>query len=144
MQYRRHVIPTHLQVVDKALYGLALGQVMTILIGLALGYGLSQQVPQLILPLRIGLITGAGLLAAGVALIRPHGRGLDVWLFVLLRYSAMPKRSVWQPAEPQPEAWRSGEEDWIEFAPALPQPATGGPIPPPAATTGMDRTGLHP
>lgn len=31
MQYRRHVIPTHLQVVDKALYGLALGQVMTIL-----------------------------------------------------------------------------------------------------------------
>lgn len=143
MQYRRHVMPTHLQVVDKALYGLALGQVMTILIGLALGYGLCQQVPQLSLPLRIGLIAGSGLLAAGVALIRPSGRGLDVWLFVLLRYSARPKRSVWQPAEPQPEAWRSGEGDWIEFAPTLPHRSIGGSISPPASA-GVDRSGLQP
>lgn len=94
MTTKRHEIPTHLNVEDKAFYGLSVRQVMYLTVGAASGYGLWNQWEALPVGLRLGVALACFLLAAAVALIRPHGRGLEEWAFVALHYAAVPKVCV--------------------------------------------------
>ena len=114
---RRHEIPTHLNVEDRAFYGLTIRQVMYLTVGAAGGYALWNQWPSLPLVIRVLLVVPPLLLALIFALVRPHDRSLDEWLFVALHYATVPKVSVWQPRDPEPEG---GEVDsWKELAPRI-------------------------
>ena len=115
----RHEIPTHLNIEDRALYGLTIRQVMYLTVGAAGGYELWNQWPALPLLVRALLIAPPLLLALIFALVRPHGRSLDDWLFVVLHHVAVPKVSVWRPCESVPEHGRRDGAGWEELAPRI-------------------------
>ncbi len=94
----RHEIPTHLDASDRAFLGLTMRQLLSAACGLALAYGALGDLP---LPLAARVILAAWVLLATVALVlwRPAGRPLEEWAFVLLRYHAAPRVSVWRPRE---------------------------------------------
>lgn len=117
MAAKRHEIPTHLNVEDRAFYGLSARQFTYLIVGLATSYGLWNQWPDLPVAVRLALAVACFALAAAVALVRPHGRGLEEWAFVLLHYAAAPKASVWRPREPDPVAWRPSATGWAELSP---------------------------
>jgi hypothetical protein len=94
----RYEIPTHLNVEDKAFAGLTMRQLLTAAVGLALAYGAASEPA---LPMPVGLVA-AGVVLLAVALLalwRPAGRPLEDWAFVLLRFWAIPRISVWRPRE---------------------------------------------
>ncbi|HZR97752.1 MAG TPA: PrgI family protein [Chloroflexota bacterium] len=113
----RHEIPTHLNVEDKAFFGLSVRQVMVLTVGLSTAYGLWTGWPGLSSALRAALAVVALTLALVLALVRPHGRGLEEWLFVVLHYLRTPRVAVWRPREPHHDAWDRGESAWAETAP---------------------------
>ena len=119
MAQQRHEIPTHLNVEDRAIYGLTIRQVMYLTIGLAGGYGLWNQLSALPLILRGGLALLCLVLALTFALLRPHGRSLDEWAFVALHHAAMPKVSVWRPREPKLSDQQEYSSDWEDLMPHL-------------------------
>ena len=94
----RHEIPTHLGVADKAVLGLTMRQLLSAAAGLSLAYGAAGDLP---LPLPLRLCAAALVLAAVLPLVfwRPAGRPLEEWVFVLLRYRAVPRTAVWRPRE---------------------------------------------
>jgi hypothetical protein len=115
----RHEIPTHLNVEDKAFYGLSARQFTFLMAGLASAYGLWQQWPDLPLSVRLALAGCCLLLTAALTLIRPHGRGLEEWAFVFLHYLMLPKLAVWRPCPPEPDSGARSAGEWEEFAPCL-------------------------
>lgn len=115
----RHEIPTHLNVEDRAFYGLTIRQVMYLIVGASGGYELWNQWPALPLLIRGLLVVPPLLLALIFALVRPHGRSLDEWFFVALHHAAVPKVSVWQPREPEKEHGRRDSAGWEELAPQI-------------------------
>ena len=115
----RHETPTHLNVEDRAFYGLTVRQMMWLTVGCAGGYGLWIQWPGLPAGPRLAIAALCLVCAVMLALVRPHGRGLEEWGFVVLRYAAIPKVSVWRPREPQPAAWRRHGPDWAELTPRV-------------------------
>jgi hypothetical protein len=116
---RRHEIPTHLNVEDRAFYGLTIRQVMYLTVGASGGYELWNQWPGLPLVIRALLVAPALLLALVFALVRPHGRSLDEWLFVALHHAAVPKVSVWQPRELKPDSRHLESAGWQDLAPQI-------------------------
>ncbi|MDQ2743484.1 MAG: PrgI family protein [Chloroflexota bacterium] len=116
---RRHEIPTHLNIEDRALYGLTVRQVMYLTVGAAGGYEFWNQCPALPLLVRALLVAPPLLLALIFALVHPHGRSLDDWLFIALHHVAVPKVSVWRPREPESEQERRDGPGWEELAPRI-------------------------
>jgi len=116
---RRHEIPTHLNVEDRAIYGLTIRQVMYLTVGAASGYGLWNQWPVLPIPLRALLVAVPVVLALTFALLRPADRPLDEWIFVGLHHLALPKRTVWRVRELSGSDWISTDADWKELRPEL-------------------------
>ena len=114
---RRHEVPTHLNVEDKLLLGLSVRQFTVLLAGASAAYGIWSGAPDWPAPLVYGLVAAVALGAAGLAFVRPLGRGLEEWAFALAHYRAMPKLVVWRPAEPNPTDWRPAGADWAELAP---------------------------
>ena len=88
----RHEIPTHLNVEDRAFYGLSVRQVMYLTGGFSLGYSLWTQWGDALPELRIAMAVTCALVAIILALIRPAGRGFEEWAFVVLRYLVIPRR----------------------------------------------------
>jgi hypothetical protein len=119
MAPQHHEIPTHLNVEDKAFFGLAVRQVMVLTVGLAAGYGLWTGWPYLLPLLRGGIAAAGLLLAVLLALVRPHGRGLEEWLFVAVHYARTPRASVWRPREPARAPWEARGGTWAAVAPRL-------------------------
>lgn len=115
----RHEIPTHLNVEDKAFYGLTARQVMVLIAGASSGYGLWNQWPALPMALRIGLAASCMFLAAAIAFVRPHGRGLEEWAFVAVHYITLPKTSVWRPREIDVTKPNEAETSWAELSPRI-------------------------
>jgi hypothetical protein len=115
----RHEIPTHLNVEDKAFFGLSVRQVMVLTVGLSTAYGLWTGGPELSSIVRAALAAVALIFALVLALVRPHGRGLEDWLFVVLHYLRTPRVAVWQPPEPHRDACERGESAWAETTPHL-------------------------
>ena len=116
---RRHEIPTHLNVEDKAFFGLTVRQLTVLTVGLSTGYALWSGWPELAPGVRAGLAVACFLLATAFALVRPGGRGLEEWVFVALHYLATPRASTWRPREPDPADWRPGRAAWEELDPRL-------------------------
>ena len=115
---RRHEIPTHLNVEDRAIYGLTIRQVMYLIVGGAGGYALWNQWPGLPLALRGAIVLPCLLAALILALMRPYGRGLDEWLFVALHHFAVARASVWRPRESHLIGSET-ENTWEELVPSL-------------------------
>lgn len=119
MTRKRHEIPTHLNVEDRAFYGLSVRQVMVLTVGFSGAYALWNQWPDLIVPARLGLAVACLLVATALALLRPGGRSFEEWAFVIVRYAAIPRTVVWRPAEPDPRSWLPVETPWEPLSPIL-------------------------
>ena len=119
MTLRRHEIPTHLNVEDRAFYGLSARQAMHLIVGVSASYGLWNQWLDLAVGLRLALAVGCLAFATALALLRPHGRGLEEWVFVILRYAARPKAAVWHPREPAPNHPQPSAARWEDLEPRL-------------------------
>ena len=118
---RRHEIPTHLNVEDRAFFGLSVRQVLYLVTGLAGAYGLWQQSQQWsALPpaIRVAVACAVLLLAAAFALVRPQHRGLEEWVFVAAHYACVPKAAAWgrQPADPLARE-QTPDAGWAVLAP---------------------------
>jgi hypothetical protein len=115
----RHEIPTHLNVEDRAVYGLSVRQLTYLIVGSSGAYAIWSSWPDLPDELRGAAAAAAVLLAAAFAFVRPGARGLEEWALAALRYLATPKRAVWRAREPDPSAWRRDPAAWAEAEPRL-------------------------
>jgi hypothetical protein len=114
---RRHEIPTHLNVEDRAVYGLSVRQLTFLIAGASSGYAAWSEWPDLPVELRAAAAALCVLLAATFALLRPGARPLEEWAFAALHHAATPKRALWRVAEPDPADWRPTAAAWAELAP---------------------------
>lgn len=119
MTVMRHEIPTHLNVEDRAFYGLSVRQVMILTVGFSGAYAFWNQWSDLLVPARLALAGACLLLTATFALIRPAGRTLEEWAIVALRYLVLRKVAIWRPREPDLRSWRPPMEHWEELSPTL-------------------------
>jgi hypothetical protein len=115
----RHEIPTHLNVEDKAFFGLSARQLMHLVVGLAGAYSAWSQWPEWPAEARVAIAATVFLCAAVVALVRPGSRSLEEWAIVALHYWLTPKRAVWRRPEPVVADWRPAEAAWAELAPRV-------------------------
>src|SRR4030081_3974452 len=93
---RIYELPTHLQVEDVLIAGLTARQLVRLMVGASLAYGLWDQTATLPMFVRFsatGVLALAGLL---LALIRPAGRPLDQWLIAALLYAVSPHKQLWR------------------------------------------------
>ncbi|MFN8472187.1 MAG: PrgI family protein [Anaerolineae bacterium] len=117
MNHQRHEIPTHLNVEDKAFYGLSVRQVMYLTVGISGAYALWNNWPDLSLGIRVAIAIVCVLAALVLAFVRPYGRGLEEWAFVALRYIAIPKTAIWRPELPPQPKDPDGEGRWAPLTP---------------------------
>ncbi len=112
MRGQRHRIPTHLNIEDKAILGLTLREVACVGLGVLSGFAAYDRLAAAPPPLRLlaGLLGLAG--GAGGAFIRPLGRGLEEWCFVVLHYLATPRHALWHPRPPDPAGWATRGDEW--------------------------------
>ena len=115
----RHEIPTHLNVEDRAIYGLSVRQLTYLIAGTSGAYAIWSSWPDLPDELRGAAALLALLAAAAFALVRPGARGLEEWAFSALHHLATPKRAVWRAREPDPDEWRHDAAAWAEVEPRL-------------------------
>ena len=116
---RRHEIPTHLNVEDKAFLGLSVRQFMDLCAGLAGSYGLWNQWPALPAGLRLAIALAALALAVSMALLRPGGRRLEEWAFALLRYLIVARTSIWSATGSGPRERRAPDGAWEDLHPRV-------------------------
>jgi hypothetical protein len=117
MATRRHEIPTHLNVEDKALYGLSVRQVTYLTSGFSVGYGLWNQTGDLPIEARAACAASCALVAILFAVVRPGGRGLEEWAFVALRFAVVSRVCVWRPRDPHEAAQGADGGAWADLAP---------------------------
>jgi hypothetical protein len=112
---RIYELPTHLEVEDQLIAGLTARQLLRLMIGASLAYGVWDQAPWLPQEIRLGL---AGALAvAGVvfALLQPRGRSLDGWLLAAALFLLLPRRLVWRPGAAQQRKPRPDQAGWADL-----------------------------
>ena len=92
---RVYELPTHLQVEDVLIAGLTARQLVRLMVGASLAYGLWDQTAAL--PMLVRLSATVVLAVAGLllALIRPAGRPLDQWLLAALLFAVSPHKQLW-------------------------------------------------
>ena len=90
-------LPTHLQVEDALIAGLTARQLLRLVIGVSLAYGMWDQVVWLPPEVRLALAAVLAVIGILFALLRPGGRPLDQWLLVGLLFVVLPRRLVWRP-----------------------------------------------
>jgi hypothetical protein len=111
---RVYELPTHLQVEDQLIAGLTARQLLRLVIGGSLAYGVWDQAAWLPNEVRLGL--GGALALGGVlfALLRPYGRPLDQWLLAGLLFLVLPRRLGWRATVPAQQEPRE-QADWAEL-----------------------------
>lgn len=117
MDLNRHEIPTHLNVEDRAFYGLSVRQVMILTGGFSLGYGLWNQWGDVLPEVRLALAVTCAIAAVTIALVHPGGRGCEEWAIVLLRYLTIPRHSIWQPIDRGTTTEHAADDHWVDLAP---------------------------
>lgn len=122
MALARHEIPTHLNVEDRAFYGLSVRQFTDCIAGLAGSYSLWNQTTSLPSQLRLLLVGLSLLLTAAMVLLKPGGRRLDQWLFAAVLYLLSPKATTWRRPNPTRDEWRTASGSWAELSPRLAWP----------------------
>jgi hypothetical protein len=113
---QRHRVPTHLNLEDKAVLGLTLRELACVGLGALVGFTAYGQLAMAPLPLRLLAALACLAVGAGVAFIRPLGRGLEEWCFVLLHYLATPRHALWHPRALDPAEWSGRVDDWAAAA----------------------------
>lgn len=113
---RIYELPTHLEVEDVLIARLTARQLVRLMVGASLGYGLWDQAVWL--PQEVRFSLGVATFVAGllVALVQPGGRPLDQWLLAGVLFLARPRRLVWRSGATllrQPTHEQSG---WAELA----------------------------
>src|SRR3981081_3113373 len=94
---RVYELPTHLQVEDRLIAGLTARQLLRLVIGAALAYGVWDQVlwPSSGVRCPVAVFCcGMGVL---FAMLQPGGRSLDHWLVAGALFAAPPHRLGWRP-----------------------------------------------
>jgi hypothetical protein len=114
-----HEVPTHLNVEDRVVFGLSVRQFLYMLVGSSASYTLWDQSAALALGVRVGIMVLSVSTTLAFALLKPGDRALEEWIVALLVYLGSPRRSTWQPAEPEPLNWRPAGAGWQELAPSL-------------------------
>ena len=123
MALTRHEIPTHLNVEDRAFYGLSVRQFTDCIAGLAGSYSLWNQTESWAPGPRLLLVGLSLLLTAAVVLLKPCGRRLDQWLFAALLYLLAPKVTTWRRPAPSRDEWRrTANGSWADLEPQLSWP----------------------
>jgi hypothetical protein len=123
MDVQRHEIPTHLDVEDKLLLGLTVRQVLIILLGCAIGYSLWHALGTAHWPtlLRFLLSVIPALVAVVLAVLKPAGRPLELWVIIWLRYQAQPHIYTWRPvAEERPDTLAASDAAGSDEPPLSP------------------------
>jgi hypothetical protein len=113
---RIYELPTHLHVEDVLIAGLTARQLVRLMIGASLSYGVWDQAGWLPHEVRFGVavfIAVAGLL---FALLQPGGRPLDQWLLAGVLYVVLPRRLVWRPGTAQLRHPARQQSGWAELA----------------------------
>jgi hypothetical protein len=111
---RVYELPTHLQVEDDLIAGLTARQMVRLMIGGSLAYGLWDQAVWM--PTEVRLLLAVVIVVGGLAfaLLRPGGRPLDQWLLAGVLFAVLPRRLVWRPsAIPVRNSRR--QEGWAEL-----------------------------
>ena len=117
MAHLRHELPTHLNVEDRAVYGLSVRQLSYLVGGASAAYGLWTDRLEWPEELRAGIALLVLLLAAAFALLRPGDRPLEEWGFAALHHAGTPRVALWRVPEPDPARWRGRPDRWAERAP---------------------------
>ena len=119
----RHEIPTHLGVEDRIVAGLAMPQLLVLLAGGCAAYAAWQDTTAF--PPGMRLFLGGAIVVSALvaALVRPQGQSLLLWLLVLLRYLALPRLCVWQPAPMVPDV--DAGQGMVPATPRLTWPGGG-------------------
>ncbi len=116
-------LPTHLQVEDVLIARLTARQLVRLMIGSSLSYGLWDQAVWLPSEIRLALAVSLAVVGVLFALLQPGGRPLDQWLLAGVLFVALPRRLVWRPGNTllrQPTREHSGwaelalHPDWVE------------------------------
>ena len=94
---RVYELPTHLHVEDTLILGLTARQLVRLMLGASLAYGLWDQAVWLPDEVRLPLAIVVAILGVLVALVQPAGRPLDQWLLAGLLFVVLPRRLVWRP-----------------------------------------------
>jgi len=113
---QRHRVPTHLNVEDKAILGLTLREVACLGLGALVGFAAYERTTALPLPLRLLVALLCLAAGAGLAFVRPLGRGLEEWCFILLHFAATSRHALWHPRPPAPTEWAGRGDDWAPAA----------------------------
>ena len=116
---RVYEIPTHLQVEDVLIAGLTPRQLLRLLAGASIAYGLWDQAILLPLGARAVVAGLVALCALVVALFQSGGRPIDQWIFAALFYALLPHRWIWRTTEIDSGASEISEActDWADLAP---------------------------
>jgi hypothetical protein len=107
-----------LNVEDKVLFGLTVRQFLYVLVGSSVTYTVWEQSAGLADAARIAVGAVCVVVTLAFALLRPADRPLEEWLAAALVYAASPRRSTWQPIEPELPDWRPAAGGWQEQAPS--------------------------
>ena len=94
---RVYELPTHLQVEDQLIAGLTARQLVRLLVGGCLAYGVWDQASWLAQDIRLLLALLIAAFGALFALVEPSHRPLDQWLLAGLLFILLPRRLAWQP-----------------------------------------------
>jgi hypothetical protein len=116
---KHHEVPTHLNVEDKVVFGLTVRQFLYMLVGSSATYTIWDQTSGLPTMLRVSVGVICVVATLAFALLRVADRPLEEWAIAFLVYLASPKRTIWQPADPDLADWRPAGGGWQEFAPSL-------------------------
>src|SRR5439155_16682914 len=112
---RVYELPTHLQVEDQLIAGLTARQLLRLMIGASLAYGLWDQAGWLPQDIRLALAAVLVVIAVLFALLQPGGRPLDEWLLAGLLFVALPRRLVWRPGTTLPRRLPREQSGWAEL-----------------------------
>ena len=93
---RVYELPTHLQVEDVLIAGLTARQLLRLMIGASLAYGVWDQAGWLAQEVRLGVAVVLAVIGVLFALLQPGGRPLDQWLLAGVLFIVLPRRLAWR------------------------------------------------
>jgi hypothetical protein len=94
---RVYELPTHLRVEDVLIAGLTARQLVRLMIGASLAYGVWDQAGWLAQDVRLAVAVVLAVIGVLFALLQPGGRPLDQWLLAGILFVLLPRRLVWRP-----------------------------------------------